>query len=69
MERKGLTFNDKKYGHPYSLGSVRQDLADIKKQITEIQKQYYAEIYTIRTPEGVEKLSARLTEMLKTGGL
>jgi hypothetical protein len=67
MERKGLTFNDKKYGHPYTLGSVRADLEDIKKRIGEIEKQFCAEIYTVRTPQEAEKLFSRLTKMVKNG--
>lgn len=67
MERKGLTFNDKKYGHPYTLGSVRADLEDIKKRLGEIEKQFCAEIYIVRKPQEAEELFARLTKMVKDG--
>ena len=67
MERKGLTFNDNKYEHPYTLGSVRQDLEDIKIRIGEIEKQLRSELYTVKKPQEAGELFNRLTKMVQGG--
>ena len=51
----------------YTLDSVRQDLADIKNRIGEIEKQLHSEIYTVRSQHEAEELFSRLTKTVGTG--
>jgi hypothetical protein len=52
---------------PYILGSVRQDLEDIKNRISEIEKQLRSELYTVSKPQEAEELFNRLTKIVESG--
>jgi sugar-specific transcriptional regulator TrmB len=52
---------------PYTLGSVHQDLEDIKNRIGEIEKQPRFELYTVSKPQEAEELFERLTKMVQSG--